>query len=327
MPESLADYAYANLEKRGIEIQLGVGVSKATGTQLVTSENEVIDTRTIVATIGNTPSAIVANMPLGLQNGRVLVGRDFKVEGQDNIWAIGDCALIPLTENATKREDFAPPTAQFAVREAAHLSLNIKNVIEKKNTMPFKYKSKGALASLGAGRGVAEVLGLKLTGRVAWLLWRVYYISLLPGAQARVSVLWNWLMDGVSRRSVAQINSQNDSGTRYVCYRAGDRIYENGSRADGLYTIVSGSIRITSTNDETGSEENRILRKGEHFGELILLGATRRIATAVAVEDAKVLVVTRQEFLKLAEGLPFFNNYFSEHLKASGLGDKIVLTK
>jgi len=39
------------------------------------------------------------------------------------------------------------------------------------------------------------------------------------------------------------------------------------------------------------------------------------------------LVVTRQEFLKLAEGLPFFNNYFSEHLKASGLGDKIVLTK
>jgi NADH dehydrogenase len=327
MPESLANYAYANLEKRGIEIQLGVGVAKATGTQLVTSENEVIDTRTIVATIGNTPSAIVANMPLSLQNGRVLVGRDFQAEGQDNIWAIGDCALIPLTENATKKEDFAPPTAQFAVREAAHLSLNIKNVIEKKNTKPFKYKSKGALASLGAGRGVAEVLGLKLTGRVAWLLWRVYYISFLPGAQARVSVLWNWLMDGVSRRSVAQINSQNDPGTRYVCYRAGDRIYENGSRADGLYTIVSGSIRITSTNDETGLEENRILRKGEHFGELILLGATRRIATAVAVEDAKVLVVTRQEFLKLSEGLPFFNNYFSEHLKASGLGSKIVITK
>ena len=327
MPESLANYAYANLEKRGIEIQLGVGVAKATGTQLVTSENEVIDTRTIVATIGNTPSAIVANMPLSLQNGRVLVGRDFQAEGQDNIWAIGDCALIPLTDNATKKEDFAPPTAQFAVREAAHLSLNIKNVIEKKDTKPFKYKSKGALASLGAGRGVAEVLGLKLTGRVAWLLWRVYYISFLPGAQARVSVLWNWLMDGVSRRSVAQINSQNDPGTRYVCYRAGDRIYENGSRADGLYTIVSGSIRITSTNDETGLEENRILRKGEHFGELILLGATRRIATAVAVEDAKVLVVTRQEFLKLSEGLPFFNNYFSEHLKASGLGSKIVMTK
>ena len=327
MPEGLGKYAYANLEKRGIEIQLGVGVAEATGTQLVTSQNEVIDTRTIVATIGNTPSAIVANMPLSLQDGRVLVGRDFRAEGYDNIWSIGDCAVIPLKENATKRGDFAPPTAQFAVREAAHLSLNIKSVIEEKASKPFQYKSKGALASLGAGRGVAEVFGLKLTGRVAWLLWRVYYISLLPGAQARVSVLWNWLMDGLSRRSVAQINSQTDPGTRYVCYRAGDRIYENGSRADGLYTIISGAVRITSMDSETGLEKSRILAVGEHFGELMLLGATRRIATAVAAEDTKVLVMTQQEFLKLAEGLPFFNDYFSEHLKASGLGDKMESIK
>ena len=327
MPESLAKYAYANLEKRGIEIQLGVGVAEATGTQLVTSENEVIDTRTIVATIGNTPSAVVANMPLNLQDGRVLVGRDFRAEGYDNIWSIGDCALIPLKENAIKRDEFAPPTAQFAVREAAHLSLNIKSAIEEKASKPFQYKSKGALASLGAGRGVAEVFGLKLTGRVAWLLWRVYYISLLPGAQARVSVLWNWLMDGLSRRSVAQINSQTDPGTRYVCYRTGDRIYENGSRADGLYTIISGAVRITSMDSETGLEKSRILAVGEHFGELMLLGATRRIATAVAAEDTKVLVMTQQEFLKLAEGLPFFNDYFSEHLKASGLGDKMESIK
>ena len=327
MPESLAKYAYTYLEKRGIEIQLGVGVAEATGTQLVTSENEVIDTRTIVATIGNTPSAVVANMPLNLQDGRVLVGRDFRAEGYDNIWSIGDCALIPLKENAIKRDEFAPPTAQFAVREAAHLSLNIKSAIEEKASKPFQYKSKGALASLGAGRGVAEVFGLKLTGRVAWLLWRVYYISLLPGAQARVSVLWNWLMDGLSRRSVAQINSQTDPGTRYVCYRAGDRIYENGSRADGLYTIISGAVRITSMDSETGLEKSRILAVGEHFGELMLLGATRRIATAVAAEDTKVLVMTQQEFLKLAEGLPFFNDYFSEHLKASGLGDKMESIK
>jgi NADH dehydrogenase len=327
MPESLAKYAYANLEKRGIEIQLGVGVAEATGTQLVTSENEVIDTRTIVATIGNTPSAVVANMPLNLQDGRVLVGRDFRAEGYDNIWSIGDCALIPLKENAIKRDEFAPPTAQFAVREAAHLSLNIKSAIEEKASKPFQYKSKGALASLGAGRGVAEVFGLKLTGRVAWLLWRVYYISLLPGAQARVSVLWNWLMDGLSRRSVAQINSQTDPGTRYVCYRTGDRIYENGSRADGLYTIISGAVRITSMDSETGLEKSRILAVGEHFGELMLLGATRRIATAVAAEDTKALVMTQQEFLKLAEGLPFFNDYFSEHLKASGLGDKLESIK
>jgi CRP-like cAMP-binding protein len=50
------------------------------------------------------------------------------------------------------------------------------------------------------------------------------------------------------------------------------------------------------------------------------LGATRRIANAVAMEDTKVLVLTQEEFLKLAEGLPFFNSYFMDHLKVSGLG-------
>jgi len=38
------------------------------------------------------------------------------------------------------------------------------------------------------------------------------------------------------------------------------------------------------------------------------------------MEDTKVLVLTQEEFLKLAEGLPFFNSYFMDHLKVSGLG-------
>ena len=320
MPESLAKYAHANLEKRGIEIQLGVGVVEATGTQLVTSADEVIDTRTIVATIGNTPSAIIANMPLHLQHGRILVGQDFRAKGYENIWSIGDCALIPMQENSGERENFAPPTAQFAVREAAHLAMNLKAASEQMPLKPFQYKSKGALASLGAGCGVAQVFGLKFTGRVAWLLWRVYYIAFLPGMQTRISVLWNWLMDGFSRRSVVQITAQNNSETRHVLYRAGDRIYENGSRADGFYTIISGQVRITSTDSETGLEKSRLLTTGEHFGERLLLGATRRIANAVAMEDTKVLVLTQEEFLKLAEGLPFFNSYFMDHLKVSGLG-------
>ena len=59
---------------------------------------------------------------------------------------------------------------------------------------------------------------------------------------------------------------------------------------------------------------------GDHFGERLLICATRRIATAVAVEDTKVLVLTRDEFLKFAEGLPFFRTYLEIHLRNSGLG-------
>ena len=320
MPESLAAYAQNKLNQRGIEVQLGVGVAEATGTQLVTTTGEVIDTRTIVATIGNTPAPVVAKMPLTLEQGRILVRRDFRADGFENIWAIGDCALIPMTETASDREDFAPPTAQFAVREAKHLAQNVVAALQNRSLKNFHYSSKGSLASLGAGRGVAEVYGIKLTGRLAWLLWRVYYILFLPGMQTRISVLWNWLMDGFSPRSVVQINSEKPQDARYVLYRAGDRIYENGARSDGFYTIASGSVEITGIDPKTGEETSRVLIAGDHFGERLLIGATRRIATAVAIEDTKVLVLTRDEFLKLAEGLPFFRAYFETHLQNSGLG-------
>ena len=324
MSESLAEYAQKNLIERGIEIQLGVGVAKCTGTQLVTTTNEIIDTRTIVATIGNAPPSAVLKMPLAFQHGRILVGRDFRVQGYQNIWSIGDCALIPMKENASHRDDFAPPTAQFAVREAKQIASNIKAAVSDQPLKAFKYISKGSLASLGAGRGVAEVFGIKLTGRAAWLLWRVYYISFLPGMQTRISVLWNWLMDWFSSRSVVQINSEDEQSARYVLYRAGDRIYETGARADGFYTVISGSVQITGIDKNTGKETSRVIEAGEHFGERLLLGATRRIATAVAMDDTKVLSLTRDEFLKLAEGLPFFHDYFENHLKVSGLGQDVL---
>ena len=324
MSESLAGYAQKNLIERGIEIQLGVGVAKCTGTQLVTTTNEIIDTRTIVATIGNAPPSAVLKMPLAFQHGRILVGRDFRVQGYQNIWSIGDCALIPMKENASHRDDFAPPTAQFAVREAKQIASNIKAAVSDQPLKAFKYISKGSLASLGAGRGVAEVFGIKLTGRAAWLLWRVYYISFLPGMQTRISVLWNWLMDWFSSRSVVQINSEDEQSARYVLYRAGDRIYETGARADGFYTVISGSVQITGIDKNTGKETSRVIEAGEHFGERLLLGATRRIATAVAMDDTKVLSLTRDQFLKLAEGLPFFHDYFENHLKVSGLGQDVL---
>ena len=324
MPSSLASYAVEKLDQRGVELQLGVGVSECTGTQLVTTDGEVINTRTIIATIGNAPSPVIKKFPVSQEHGRIIVDRHLRVEDTKNIWSIGDCAIIPLNEEQKSREDFAPPTAQFAVREAKSLAQNIRAELENKPLKPFQYNSKGALASLGAGRGVAEIFGIKLTGRLAWLIWRAYYILFLPGIPTKISVLWNWVMDSISPRSVVQLYSEKTPEARYIHYRAGDRVYETGSKSDGFYTIISGKIKITGIDSETGKEKSRSLIAGEHFGERLLIGATRRVATAVAEEDTKVLVFSQQEFLKFAEGLPFFKKYFEDHMKASGLDkDKV----
>ena len=122
MPEKLRSYALAQLEKRGVEIRLNTGIAAATGTQITTTKGDMIDTRTIVATIGNAPAPVVNHMDLPLTQGRIAVARDLSVPGRDGVWSLGDCALIPMKDSAEAREDFAPPTAQFAVREAKQLA-------------------------------------------------------------------------------------------------------------------------------------------------------------------------------------------------------------
>ena len=315
LPPKLGAYAAKKLEERGIEVMLNTGVASATGTRLITTTGEEIPTRTIVATIGNAPSRVVRELDLEKAHGRILVERTLQAKGRGDVWSLGDCALIPMKEGATERGDFAPPTAQFAVREARTVAENIAAAIQGKPLKPFQYVSQGALASLGARRGVAQVWGINISGFAAWALWRAYYVSFLPGFGTKVRVLINWLLDDLSPRSVVQIRSYTPPAARYVHYRAGDRIFETGNRADGLYTVISGAVELSYQDEATGEEVVTRIGPGGHFGERLILGQQRRSGTVRALEDSKVLVLDREEFLKIADGFPVVRDYFKGHMK------------
>ena len=321
LPDSLATYAHKLLEKRGVEIKLRTGVARATGTTVTTSDGEVFGTRTIVATIGNAPSPLLHKVDIRKAHGRAEVERTLRVRGTENIWSLGDCALIPMKDDAKDRKDFAPPTAQFAVREARLLAKNIKATLEGGALAPFDYKSKGALASLGGRRGVAEVFGVRLTGFSAWLLWRTYYLSFLPVFSTKLRVLLNWVSDSILSRNTVQVKTQVQGGVSYVHYSAGDRIFERGNRADGFYTVVEGKVEQRIPGED-GKEIVRVLGPGDHFGERVLLGSGLRTGTVRALEDSKVLVLTAEDFLRLTDAFPALKAYFDSHvalLKAGSL--------
>lgn len=313
MSESLATYAQRTLERRGIEIRLGVGVASATGTALTLSDGDVINTRTIVATIGSAPSKLIQSLDIACAHGRIAVDRTLATS-RPNVWSLGDCALIPMKEGASARGDYAPPTAQFAVREARHLASNIAAALAGRPATPFAYTSKGAMASLGGHRGVAEVMGLKLTGLAAWLLWRAYYVAFLPGFGTRLGVLMNWLLDALAARNIVQVSTDRPKAIRHLLFRAGDRIFEQGSRADGVYTVLEGAVEIDRTDPETGTHFTRRLGPGEHFGARLIIGELRRGTTARALEDTRVLVLDREELLMLAEGLSAVREHFASHI-------------
>ena len=124
-----------------------------------------------------------------MQWGRVKTDRFMRVSGRDGIWAVGDAALIPLVEQpAEDPVHYAP--ADGAVRRARRAPARANLIAKAKGEelKPFAYTSRGSLASLGMSKAVAEVYGIKLSGFLAWLLWRGFYLSFLPGFATKVRV-------------------------------------------------------------------------------------------------------------------------------------------
>jgi NADH:ubiquinone reductase (H+-translocating) len=319
----LAEYATRRLQIHGIEVLTGVGTKSATGTAVELTDGRIIPTSTIVATIGNGPHRLVEALGLDMQWGRIKTDRFMRVPGLDGVWALGDSALIPLVDNPGEDPaHYATQTAQFAVREGRQIADNIVAKIEGKALKPFAYTSKGSLASLGMSKAVADVYGIKLSGTLAWLLWRGFYLSFLPGFAAKFRVGVTWLLNSVMPPNIVQIQS-TPPATRYIHYRKGDRVFEPGMLIDGFYTVTKGSFKLTIDNPETGEHFDKVFGPGEHFGERVLLRSALRTGLVVALEDGILLFIAQKDFTRFARAFPFLDQYFKDYIeKTFGGADK-----
>jgi NADH dehydrogenase len=128
------------------------------------------------------------------------VDRFMRVVGHDNVWGIGDCA-------ATVDEDgkAVPPNAQAAVQEGEAVARNILATIDGEEPEPFRYQALGELVELGSEFAVNEVMGVKFSGQIAALFWRLVYLYKLESPQSRARIAADWLLDIFYDPAVTQI--------------------------------------------------------------------------------------------------------------------------
>jgi NADH dehydrogenase len=200
--ESLGRYAQKQLGRRGVEVRLKTAVTSYDGKELTLNDGTKINTRTVVWTAGITPSPLVSRLPCAIERGRILANECLQVPGWPGVWTLGDCALVPDVLNPGK---FCPPTAQHATRQAAVLAKNIVASMRGQPPRPFRFKIIGLLASIGRHTGVAEILGVRFSGIIAWWLWRAIYLSKLPGLQKKVRVALDWTLDLFFSKDIVQI--------------------------------------------------------------------------------------------------------------------------
>ena len=315
LPEELARYTARELTQRGIETWLKTALKSASESAVEMADGRVVETQTVVATIGTAPGRLAQSLGLDMQWNRIKVDAHLRVPGHDNVWALGDAALIPLPRKLNEEEKFAAPTAQFAVREAATLARNVIAALKDGKLTAFDYKPKGSLASIGCHKAVAVLFGVHLSGTLAWLLWRIFYLTMLPGLATKVRVLLNWALDHFFPRNTVQIDVPTRNSARYIWFRKGDQVLKTGDFGDGFYTVLSGKFEAT-VGAGTPSPYHRVLGPGDHFGERVLFDTDMRTGDVVALEDSKVLFIERDDFRRFATGFKVLDDYFRDYLIA-----------
>ena len=188
----LGRYADEQLTRRGVEIHAKSKVTAVTPREVVISDGTRLACFTLIWTAGTSTNPILNLIDLPKEKGRLKVDATLAIPGHPEIWALGDCALIP---DLQKTGTFHPPTAQHASREGAIVARNIIARIKGKPLRPFRFKTLGLLASIGRRTGVARVFGFNFSGFVAWWLWRTIYLSKLPGFEKKVRVALEWTLD------------------------------------------------------------------------------------------------------------------------------------
>jgi len=207
LSESLGRYAQKKMEARGVKFRLNARLSDAQPGVIVVSDGE-IRAQTLVWTAGTAPNPLLKSQPFERdKRGAVKVDFTLAVPGHPGVWALGDCAAA----NDAKTGKPCPPTAQFAIREAATVARNIAAQFDGRPLKNFHFDSLGALCVVGHQTACAELRvpfarskSVRFSGLLAWLMWRGIYLSKLPGTERKIRVLMDWIIELFFPRDIVQ---------------------------------------------------------------------------------------------------------------------------
>jgi NADH dehydrogenase len=321
LDEKLALYAQKILARRGVEIRLNTKLEAATGEDAILADTTRIPTKTLISTVPSSPNPLIDLLGLSKERGRLRVDSTLLVAGTKNVWALGDCALVPTIGGGV-----CPPTAQFAIRQARTAAHNIVSALRGGERKSFQFKELGKLGVLGHRSAVAQVFGVNVSGFLAWFLWRTIYLMKLPGWGRRLKVAASWTFDLFLPPELVQLKLDNSMGASHEHYEPGQEIFRQGDLGDRIYIISRGKAEVLR---EQGNRtiSLALLGPGEYFGEMALLNQTTRNATVRCLESLDVLSIHKREFSLLAANLPALRESFEQVIKQRRQATESVLAE
>lgn len=199
MPElgdKLGRHAMEIMQRRGVEVSLGVSIAKAGDNEVTFTDGRVVPTRTLIWTAGVAASPLIGTLNAETVRGRLVVAPDLTMPGRDGVFALGDAAAVP--DLAKGDGAVCPPTAQHAGRQGRVAADNILATLRRQPLRPYVHSDLGLVVDLGGRDAVSKPLGIELGGLPALATARGYHWLALRTGPAKTRVMTNWILNAVA---------------------------------------------------------------------------------------------------------------------------------
>lgn len=162
---ALVEYAMEVLRKKGVEFKIATPIEECTEDGVVLG-GEKIQSATVVWTGGVRGNSVLERSGFETMRGRIKVDEYLRAPGYEDVFIVGDCALIINEE----QDRPYPPTAQMATQHGYHVAQNIVSLVRGGSLKAFKPEIKGTVASLGRGEAIGIIGNRKIMGLSAsWM--------------------------------------------------------------------------------------------------------------------------------------------------------------
>ncbi len=193
MSKKSQDNAYKALEKLGVKIVLNARVVDYIDHKVILSNGETIETENLIWASGVT-SQVFEGIPKDCygQGRRLKVDIHNRVEGLENVFAVGDTCLM-LAD--AKFPNGHPQLAQVALQQGRNLAKNFAKMLAQKPLLPFAYKDKGTMAIIGRNKAVVDISPrLHFSGFIAWSIWAFIHLIFLVNYRNKIITFYDWVV-------------------------------------------------------------------------------------------------------------------------------------
>lgn len=179
----------AYLEKLGVKVITNTIVENYDGRTIQLKGGGTILTNNVIwaaGVTGNIPAGITADV---IERGnRLKVNRYNQIQGFENVFAVGDIALM-VTPKYPKGH---PQLANVAINQAKLLAKNLKNSLHNGKWKEYEYKDPGSMATVGKRKAVVDLPWFSFQGRLAWLTWMFLHLMLILSVRNKLFIFINW---------------------------------------------------------------------------------------------------------------------------------------